>query len=83
MLIGSEHSIFKPVMSKMMARNVNCSEPQDIMFGGVQVLQNNKVYLAIYNCYNGHYGKGDMFRECNDNGNWTGSEPICLQGAHF
>ena len=64
----------------MVTTNLSCSEPQNITFGEVEVLHNNKVYLAIYNCYRGHYGKGDMFRECSKNGNWTGFEPVCLQG---
>ena len=36
--------------------------------------------LAVYVCNSTHHLEGSRFRECQSNGNWSGSVPQCVAG---
>ena len=36
--------------------------------------------LAVYVCNSTHHLEGSSFRECQSNGNWTGTVPQCVAG---
>ena len=56
---------------------VNCDPPTAPPNGDVLYCDTRLHSVAIYTCYNGYNPIGDVTRTCQEDGTWTGKEPVC------
>ncbi len=56
---------------------VMCDNLSDITNGSVVLSGTNVGSTATYNCENGYFLVGMEQRQCQNNGQWNGTEPYC------
>ena len=54
-----------------------CPDLDDPPYGSVNVTDNTNGSTAHYECDEGFELVGDAYRECQDNGYWSGDIPMC------
>ena len=64
-------------LSLVYAPGITCPELEDLMNGSVHVSGTTPGSRADYKCNDGFKLEGVAWRKCQDNGQWTGEEPVC------
>ena len=72
-LYSGEWSRDEPVCKSV----IQCPKLDDPMYGEVNVSDNCPGSGAHYKCDYGYKLVGDEYRECQNNGYWSGKRPVC------
>ena len=56
---------------------IDCGDLDDPIYGQVQLDGTTEGSKARYSCDDGFILRGDRVRKCQNNGKWSGQEPIC------
>ncbi len=70
--------------ASLKCNRIKCEKPEEIENGIIKANDYFHSSVIEYKCVPGYYlRRGDYLRECDLNGNWTGTKPSCERKINF